>query len=110
MQSAAAALVALMVALLFDLMFFIGRLSRRLILGKPLRGPDPVREWFRDAILVQQWAPPRERTQEVDDAVARWHIALVTGAGALVATVVIQGHFVAGLHEHFSAAGFLTRA
>jgi hypothetical protein len=107
-QSAAAALVALMVALLFDLMFFIGRLSRRLILGKPLRGPDPVREWFRDAILVQQWAPPRERTQEVDDAVARWHIALVTGAGALVATVVIQGHFVAGLHEHFSAAGFLT--
>jgi hypothetical protein len=107
-QSAAAALVALMVALLFDLMFFIGRLSRRLILGKSLQGPDPVREWFREAILVQRWAPARERTQEVDDAVARWHIALVTGAGALVATVVIQGHFLAGLHEHFSAAGFLT--
>jgi hypothetical protein len=107
-QSAAAALVGLMVALLFDLMFFIGRLSRRLILGKSLRGPDPVREWFRDAILVQRWAPSRERTQEVDDAVARWHVALVTGAGALVATVVIQGHFLAGLHQHFSVAGFLT--
>lgn len=108
MQSAAAALVAVLCALSFDLMFFIARLSRRLILGKPLRGPDPMRQWFRDAILVECWAAPRERAQEVDDAVARWHIALVTGAGALVATVIIQGHFVAGLHEHFSAAGFLT--
>ena len=107
-QSAAAALVAVLVALIFDLMFFIARLSRRLILGKPLGGPDPLREWFRDAILVQRWAPPGERTQEVDHAVARWHIALVTGAGALVATVLIQGHFVAGLHEHFTASGFLT--
>jgi hypothetical protein len=107
-QSAAAALIGLMFALLFDLMFFIARLSRRLVLGNSLSGPDPVREWFREAILVQRWAPPSERTQEVDDAVVRWHIALVTGAGALVATVLVQGHFVAGVHEHFSAAGFLT--
>jgi hypothetical protein len=107
-QSAAAALVAVICALLFDLMFFIARLSYRLVLGKALRGADTVREWFRDSILVQRWAPSGERTQEVDDAVERWHIALVTGAGALVATVLIQGHFVAGLHEHFSAAGFLT--
>jgi hypothetical protein len=107
-QSAAAALMALVIALLFDLMFFIARLSRRLILGKSLRGPDPVREWFREAISVQRWAPSREPTQDVDHAVTRWHVALVTGAGALVATVLIQGHFFAGLHEHFSAAGFLT--
>jgi hypothetical protein len=107
-QAAAAALVALVCGLLFDLMFFIGRLSRRLIRGGSLRGPDPTREWFRDAIMVRGWMPSRERTQDVDDAVARWHIALVTGAGALVASVVIQGHFMAGLHEHFTAAGFLT--
>src|SRR5215813_263697 len=107
-QSVAAALVALVFALRFDLMFFIGRLSQRLILGKSLRGPDPVRGWFQETIFVERWAPSGDRTQEVDDAVARWHIALVTGAGALVASVLIQGHFFAGLHEHFSAGGFLT--
>ena len=107
-QSVAAALVALLFAPLFNLMFFIGRLSQRLILGKSLRGPDPVRDWFQDAIFVERWAPSSDRTQEVDDAVARWHIALVTGAGTLVASVLIQGHFFAGLHEHFSAGGFLT--
>src|SRR5262249_28717281 len=107
-QSVAAALVALVFALLFDLMFFIGRLSQRLILGKSLCGPDPVRGWFQDAIFVERWAPSSDRTQEVDDAVARWHIALVTGAGALVASVLIQGHFFAALHEHFSPGGFLT--
>src|SRR5215468_3379436 len=107
-QSVPAALVALVFALLFDLMFFIGRLSQRLILGKSLCGPDPVRGWFQDSIFVERWAPSSDRTQEVDDAVARWHIALVAGAGTLVATVLIQGHFFAGLHEHFSAGGFLT--
>jgi hypothetical protein len=108
MQAAVAALVALLCALWFDLVFFIGRLSRRLIQGRTLRGPDPVREWFRQAILVRWWAPSEQRAQDVDNAVTRWHVALVTGAGALVATVLIQGHFVAGMHEHFTATGFLT--
>lgn len=107
-QSATAAVVALLCALWFDLMFFIARLANRLILGKPLQGPDPVREWFRNAVLVRRWTPARDKTHENDDAVERWHIALVTGAGALVATVLIQGHFFAGLREHFNAAGFLT--
>jgi hypothetical protein len=108
LQSAAAALIALMFALLFDLMFFIARLSRRPIRGKSLRGPDPLRQWFREAIVVQRWAPSREREQEIDDAAARWHIALVAGAGALVAAVVIQGHFLAGVHGQFGVIGFLT--
>jgi hypothetical protein len=107
-QSTTAALIALVLALFFDLMLLLGQLSHRLIPGKSLGDHDPVREWFREAILVQRWAPPRDRAQEVDDAVVRWHIALVTGAGALVAAVLTQGHFVAGVREHFSAAGFLT--